>query len=151
DGILFAADTKAAAILAIETGDTKAVSNPPRLEVKAINQKIAGLLGTAVDQVLINDLAVNPISHQAYLAISRGRGPTSIPVLVRVKADGTPEVVALDKLKSSRAELPDAPIEGVVGEGNRQSNPRQESITDIAFFEDRVLVAGLSNEEFAST
>jgi hypothetical protein len=42
-------------------------------------------------------------------------------------------------------------VEGVVGEGNRQSNPRQESITDIAFFEDRVLVAGLSNEEFAST
>ena len=31
------------------------------------------------------------------------------------------------------------------------SNPRQESITDIAFFQDRLLVAGLSNEEWQST
>jgi hypothetical protein len=68
-----------------------------------------------------------------------------------VKGDAQPEVVKLDKVKFSRAELPDAPTEGVQGQGNRQSNPRQESITDIAFLEDRVLIAGLSNEEFAST
>jgi hypothetical protein len=59
--------------------------------------------------------------------------------------------VSLEKVKFSRGELPDAPVDGVVGQGNRQSNPRQESITDIAFLEDRVLIAGLSNEEFAST
>jgi hypothetical protein len=59
--------------------------------------------------------------------------------------------VALDKVMFARGELPDAPVDGVVGQGNRQSNPRQESITDIAFFQDRVLIAGLSNEEFAST
>src|SRR6185436_13931124 len=47
--------------------------------------------------------------------------------------------------------LPDAPVEGVVGRANAQSNPRQESITDITFFQDRVLIAGLSNEEFSST
>jgi hypothetical protein len=68
-----------------------------------------------------------------------------------VKTDGQPELVSLDKVKFSRAELPDAPVDGVVGQPNRQSNPRQESITDIAFLENRVLIAGLSNEEFAST
>src|SRR6267378_2362518 len=151
DGIIFVADTKAAAIVAIDTGDTKAAAGGALLQVKGINQKIAGLLGTTADQVLINDLAVNPISHKAYLAVSRGRGPDAVPVLVRVNTDGQPEVVALNKVKSSRAELPDAPVEGVTGQGNRQSNPRLESITDIAFFQDRVLLAGLSNEEFAST
>ncbi len=151
DGILFASDTKAAAILAIDTGDAKTASHTGPLQVKGINQKIAGLLGTAADQLLINGLAVNPISHNTYLAVSRGRGPDAIPVLVRVKTDGQSEVVSLEKVKSARAELPDAPVEGVVGQGNRQSNPRQESITDIAFFEDRLLVAGLSNEEFSST
>src|SRR5438105_2366093 len=151
DGILFAGDTRAAAIVAIETGDTKAASNGQLLQAKGINQTIAALLGITADQILINDLAVNPISHQAYLAVSRGRGPDAIPALIRVKTDGQPEMVSLDKVKFSRAELPDAPVEGVVGDGNRQSNPRQESITDIAFLEDRVLVAGLSNEEFAST
>src|SRR5881396_725073 len=151
EAILFVADTKAAAITAIATGDTTPATDAKPIKVEGINQKIAGLLGTTADQILIDDMAVNPISRNAYLAVSRGRGPDAAPVLVRVKSAGQPELVALDNVKSSRAELPDAPVEGVVGQGNRQSNPRQESITDIAFFEDRLLVAGLSNEEFAST
>src|SRR5439155_26882164 len=73
------------------------------------------------------------------------------PVLVRVKAGGPLEVVALDNVKFSRGELPDAPADAGAGPANRQGNPRQESITDIAFFQDRVLIAGLSNEEFSST
>ena len=151
DGILFIADTRSAAIIAVATGDTTTAAGAKALKVEGINQKIAGLLGTTADQILIDDMAVNPISHNAYLAVSRGRGPSAIPVLIRVKADGQPEVMALEKVKFSRGELPDAPVEGVTGPGNRQSNPRQESITDIAFLEDRVLIAGLSNEEFAST
>ena len=151
EGILFIADTKAASVTAIATGDTKPVTEAKALKVDGINQKIAGLLGTSADQLLIDDLAVNPISRSVYLAVSRGRGADAVPVLIRVNAHGQPEAVALDTVKFSRAELPDAPVEGVVGEGNRRSNPRQESITDVAFFQDRVLIAGLSNEEFAST
>ena len=151
DGILFVADSKAAAILAIATTDTKPAAGSKALNVEGINQKIAGLLGTSADQILIDDLAVNPISHNTYLAVSRGRGPTAVPVIVRVDTAGQLEAVALDKVKFSRAELPDAPVDGVVGAGQRQSNPRQESITDIAFLEDRLLIAGLSNEEFSST
>ena len=151
DGILFVADTKAAAVVAVATGDTKPASDSKPVKVEGINQKIAGLLGTGADQILIDDMAVNPISRNAYLAVSRGRGPNAVPVLVRVNTGSQLEVVSLDKVKFSRGELPDAPVDGVVGEGNRQSNPRQESITDIAFFQDRVMIAGLSNEEFAST
>lgn len=151
DGILFVADTKAAAVVAIATGDTKPAAGVASLKVEGINQKVAALLGTSADQILIADMAVNPISRNAYLAVSRGRGPEAVPVLVRVKTGGELEVVSLDKVKFSSGELPDAPVDGVVGQGNRQSNPRQESITDIAFFQDRVLIAGLSNEEFAST
>jgi len=151
EGILFVADTKAAAITAFVTGDTKPAKEAKPVKVEGINQKIAGLLGTSADQILIEDMVVNPISRNAYLAVSRGRGPDAVPVLIRVKADGPLEMVTLDKVKFSRGELPDAPVEGVTGKGNGQSNPRQESITDIAFLEDRVLIAGLSNEEFAST
>ncbi len=151
EGILFIADSKAAAITAVATGDTQAAPDAEPLKVAGINQKIAALIGTAPDQILINDLAVNPISRNVYLAVSRGRGPDATPVLVRVTADGSLALVDLESVKFSRGELPDAPMDGVVGEGQRRSNPRQESITDIGFLEDRVLVAGLSNEEFAST
>jgi hypothetical protein len=151
DGILFVADTKSAAIVAIATGDTKAAANAKPLKVEGINQKIAALLGTTADQILIEDLAINPTSRNAYLAVSRGRGPDAVPVLVRVKTDGQPEVVSLDKVKFSRAELPDPPADAMVGQGNRQSNPRRESITDIGFLDGRLFIAGLANEEFAST
>jgi hypothetical protein len=151
DGVLFIADTKSAAVTAVATGDTKASAGSNPVKVEGLDQKVAALVGTSPDQVLINDVAVNPASHNVYVAVSRGRGPDAVPVLLRVNSAGTIEPVKLDKVKFSRAELPDAPTEGVVGEGRRQSNPRQESITDVAFFQDRVIVAGLSNEEFAST
>jgi hypothetical protein len=149
-GILFIADTKAAAIVALATGDTTLASGAKSLKVEGVNQKIAALLGTTAEQIGLDDMAVNPMSRQVYIAVSRGRGPEATPVLLRIKADGQLEVVALDKMKFSRADLPDAPAESTGGAG-RGPSPRQESITDLAFFQDRVLVAGLSNEEFSSS
>lgn len=151
DGILFVGDSKSATVTAIATGDTSKAAAAKPLKVESINVKIAGLLGTSADQLLIDDLAVNPVSRNAYLAVSRGRGPDAVPVLVRVKTDGSPEVVDLEKVKHAVALLPDAPEDRETGEGRRRRNPRQEAITDLAFFQDRVLIAGLSNEEFAST
>ncbi|MCW5971195.1 MAG: hypothetical protein KIT57_22035 [Blastocatellales bacterium] len=151
DGILFVADTKAAAIIAIATGDVKSGGGSGAFRVEGVNEKISALLGTAPDQILIEDLAINPLSQNAYLSVSRGRGPDAIPVLVRVKTDGKMDVISTDKVKFSRADLPDPPVDGLIGQGNRQSNPRRESITDLEYFDGRVLVAGLANEEFAST
>ncbi len=150
EGILFAADTKAAAVVAIATGDTQAAP-AQAIRVAGIDQKVAALLGTTADQITINDLAVNPVSRKAYLSVSRGRGPDAAPALVRVDSAGQLELVGLEKVKHSRAELADAPLDKMVGEGNRQSNRRMESITDIAYLDGKLLVAGLSNEEFAST
>ncbi len=150
EGILFIADSKSAAVFALDTGDKKATP-AATLKVEAINGKIAAMLGTSADQITITDMAVNPISHNAYIAVARGRSASAAPVIIRVDKSGKLEAVSLDKMKFSKAVLPDAPVDGVVGEGNRKSNPRMESITDIAFLEDRVLIAGLSNEEFSSS
>src|SRR5688572_25426462 len=61
EGILFIADTKAAAIVAIATGDTKSAPGAKSLKVEKINQKIAALLGTEANEILISDMVVNPI------------------------------------------------------------------------------------------
>ena len=151
EGVLFIADTKAAAITAIATGDTKAAMGEVAIKSEAIDEKIAALLGTKSDQIVIEDLAVNPISKRAYLAVSRGKGPDAVSVLVRVKADGQPELVSLDKVRFSRAELPDPAADAMVEAGKKQQNRRLEAITDIAYVDGKVLVAGLSNEEFSSS
>lgn len=148
EGILFVADSKSAAVFAIATGDTKS-GKAGAIKADGLSQKIAAMLGTSADQVIIDDMVVNPVSKQVYLAVSKSRGPAS--VLLRMGSSGKLEAVSLDKVKFSKAVLPDAPVDGVVGDGKRKSNPRQESITDIGFIEDRVLIAGLSNEEFSSS
>jgi hypothetical protein len=63
-------------------------SQRPAIEVKSINEKIAGLLGSTPDQVLINDVAVNPLSKKIYISVSRGRGPEAVPVILRVDSAG---------------------------------------------------------------
>ncbi len=150
DGVLFVGDSKSASVVAIATGDTGKTDAKP-LRVEGISNQLAALLGASADQIIIDDLAVNPLSHNAYLAVSRGRGPDAIPVLIKVGLDGKPSVVKLDKVKHSTAQLPDPPVDGMVGRGRRAKNPRMEAITDLAFLEDRLLIAGLANEEFASS
>ena len=53
EGILFVGDAAAAAVYALDTGDRTA-GTAQALEIAGINQKIAGLLGTAPDQIMVN-------------------------------------------------------------------------------------------------
>jgi hypothetical protein len=139
DGILFIGDAQGAAIFAVSTGDTKPASRG-ELKVEAIDEKIGSLLGTNAKGIKINDLAVNPASGRAYLSVSRGQGPDAVPVIVRVEQGGKLEEVPLKDVPFAKAVLP-----------NASTKQRQMSITKIAFVKDRVFIAGLSNEEWAST
>jgi hypothetical protein len=142
DGVLFVGDTAGAAIFALDTGDKS--GRAAAVEVAGINQKIAALLGITPDQLQINDVAVNPASGRVYLSVSRGRGPDAIPVLLRTDAGGKLEEVALNNIRHSRVSLANVPA------ADAPRNGRRDSITDIAYADGRVWVAGLSNEEFAS-
>jgi hypothetical protein len=153
EGILFVADTQDAAIYALATEDQTPAATTKPLKIEKINEKIAALLGTTPQQILINDLAVNPISHKAYIAVSRGQGAAAQPVLLRVDQDGKLEVWSLDNVKFAKASLPDAPEPAAAGAAapKRGQPTRRESITDLSYLDGRLLVAGLSNEEFASS
>lgn len=140
DGVLFVGDPQGAAIFAIDTGDrTMAPAGPYKLA--NIDQKAAAALGTDAKGILINDMAVNPASGRAYLSLSRGKGPDAAPVLLKVERDGKISEVSLKNIKFAKAVLPNP-----AGPGKG----RQDVITHIAFHKDKVIVAGLSNEEFAS-
>ncbi|MEE2737523.1 MAG: hypothetical protein VX435_04820 [Planctomycetota bacterium] len=146
DGVLFVADSKQAVIFALDTQDSKAAVNNRTLEVTGINQRIAGMVGVPSDELLINDMAVNPISHNVYLSVSRGRGPNATPLLMKVTSDGGITELVLDKIHFSKATLPNPPLPGGTGRRNR----RAQAITDMAYVDGQLFVAGLSNEEFSS-
>ena len=76
DGILFVADSTDAKIVALDTGDRTPRKNPPQLDFKGLNLKIAAMLGTTPKQLILDDVVVNPISKNIYISASRGRGLT---------------------------------------------------------------------------
>jgi len=141
EGILLVGDTQAATIFAIATEDTTAAKTFEKFHVGAINEKIANMLGVDMKQLTVNDMATNPISGNVYFSVSRGKGTDAKPAIVRVDPKGKLSEFALKDVKFSKASIANPPAEG---------KNRQESITQVAFVKDRVYVAGLSNEEFAS-
>jgi hypothetical protein len=147
DGILFVGDSQGAKVFALDTGDRDAGSG--KVSIAGINEKIAAMLGTAADQILINDMAVNPISKKVYLSVSRGRGPDAAAVIVRVDSAGKIEELSLDNIKHDSVEITNAP--SADAQDRRGDRLRMQSITDLAYVEGKVFIAGLSNEEFSST
>ncbi len=145
-GVLFVGDALGATIWALDTGDRTPGSG--KINVSGLHEKVAAMLGTAPDQVAINDMIVNPISHKAYLSVSRGRGPDAVPVILRLDAAGKIEELSLDNRKHAQVSLQNAPARDA--KDSRGNSLRMEAITDLHYVDGKVFIAGLSNEEFAS-
>jgi hypothetical protein len=145
-GILFVGDSVGGSIVAIDTADTKAPASAVKINVEGVDAKIAALVGIPRDQVVVNDVAVNPVSKNVYLSASRGRGPDAMPLIVRVDASGTVTPLSLDNAKHATVSLSDSPA----ANGTGRQNPRMQTITDMVYVNGNILVAGLSNEEWSS-
>lgn len=133
DGTLYVADPQVGAVVAVPTP-----AGPPGtadLAIDDLGGKLAKLLGTA--DLTVNDLKVRPTAGELYLSVTAGKGDAARPAVVRVGHDGTPAAVDV----TGKACV-------LAGAKNTQ---RQEAITCMAVAGNRLLVAGLSNEEFAST
>lgn len=140
NGILFVGDSLGAQIVAIDTGDTKAASSAA-VNVQGIDAKIAAALGTMPDQISIKDVVTNPVSKNVYLSVNRGRGADAKAVILKLDTAGKLSEVSLDNVKYSAAALPNP---------QKQTSDRNPTITQIRYVDGKVLVAGLSNEEFSS-
>jgi hypothetical protein len=152
DGILFVADNAGGTVVAIDTQDRKKVASA-QINVQGVDAKIAALVGVTPDQIVINDVKVNPISKNAYISVSRGQGPAAMPLIVRVEPDGNVSNVSLDNVKRASVSLVDAaPDNGPVAGYPAFGLPlRMLTITDMAYMNGNLLVAGLSNEEWSSS
>jgi hypothetical protein len=148
-GVLFVGDPQGAAIFAIGVGQAPDAPIGEGFKLEAANAKIAALLGTTASDLLINDVAVEPGTNVAYVSVSRGRGPDAEPAIIRVDGKGNLSALPLDKVSYAKVTISNAPAEGQ--KDKRGRSLRQESITDLAFVDGRLFIAGLSNEEFAST
>jgi hypothetical protein len=110
---------------------------------------IAQLLSSTPESITINDLAVNPVSGNVFVAATNGSGANATPAIIRVGEKIT--VVSLDKIPFQEATLTNAPEDKEVTRGNRTMNPRNDSITDLAYAEGKVFVSGLAASDAPSS
>ncbi len=143
DGVLFIGDPSAACVYALDTADRES-GEFQAFEVENIDEKVAAALGTTKDAVRVNDMAVNPISGQVYLSVNGG----DAGIILKVSQSGEISEFALKDIKHAVANLPNAP--GEDEKDRRGRSLRVNSITDISLIDNQIVVAGLSNEEFAS-
>lgn len=162
EGILFVGDGKAGAVHALEIPVPQGTTPfEGEVEILQVDRRIAALLGTKTEDVMVHDLAVDPRSGRAYLAVSRGAAawddiwllPNDVAdadLLIRVDPDGTVSEVPVDRLERTSARLPN-PVEDKPHVWKEGISQRAETVTDLAWSDGTLFVAGLSNEEFAST
>jgi hypothetical protein len=173
EDLLFVADNVGATITAIDVEDTGVAGSPAAFDLDDLDTKLASFLGCQPDDIIVCDLVVHPRTHNLYLSVMRGRGDEATPVIVRIDTrSGALGDVPLEDVSFSQVALEDAPAPdgepgdfqlGGRGEGQRMELPdgrtiylsrvpaRTSTVTDMAFVDGLLLVAGMSNEEFSST
>ena len=150
DGTLLLADSRAAAVYAIDVAEAHRDTSATGVRIDDVDGKIAAALGTTRDQIRIVDMAAHPKSQTLYFSLTRGRGDAAVPLLVSVtKVDERVTVLPLESIRHARAELRDAPAPDAKTPWGAPQ--RAMAITDLALADGELYVAGLSNEEFAST
>jgi hypothetical protein len=173
EDVLFVADNLRGAVLAIDIADPAptAKGNEP-LDVSNIDAKLASILRCNIGDVHIRDLAAHPRTHNVYLSGQRGFGDQAVPFLVRVdRLSGDVAELDLTRVSFDEMLLQDAPPDDdqrVVSELGPNPDAeefefngvklliarrpaRTATVTDLAYVDGTLLIAGMSNEEFAST
>jgi hypothetical protein len=145
DGTLFIGDSKSASVFAVLTGDNQKVEKGIAVDIKKFDQKIAAALGTTADNISITDIVVNPLSRKVYCAVQLNDGSSA---LLKIEGE-TLTAVNLKNVEYSVVSLNNAPAEDAKDQRGRPL--RVSSVTDIGFYDGKVLVSGLSNQEFSST
>ncbi|WP_422981652.1 hypothetical protein [Undibacterium sp. Ji50W] len=145
---LFVADWKGARIFALPVPAPARPAGKP-FNLMDVQAPIAKALGVVPTALRFEDLAVQPDSELAYVALTvrGGKGPGK-PAIVSIDATG--KVRRLDLARTSgSAPITDAPTADVTF---WHDLPEQTlTVTDMRYYQNKLYVAGLSNRSFAST
>jgi hypothetical protein len=161
DGTLFVGDARGGALFAIDIGPRTQPAKVEAVTLGDVETKVAALIGTRADDVVIHDMAADPISYDIYLAVSRNRGkwrsqwhlPNDLgdaTELLRIDQQGRLHGVDLAGRPFTSTQLPRLLAPGRKHEFKPDVDPRTEAITDLAWDDGTLWVSGLSNEEFSS-
>jgi hypothetical protein len=143
--VLFVADWKAAKVHAIELPPAPHKPAGTAFNILDLEALLSRQVGGA--RVYVEDMVVRPGTAQVYVAVSYGAAKT--PALFRVTGDGNARRVDLKAAPSTSVVLREAPTTHATFW--KRTPERSFTVTDMKWRDGELFVAGLSNQNFAST
>ena len=145
DNVLFVADWKAAQVHAIQLPPAPRKAAAAAFNILDLEDLLSRQVGGV--RITVDDMAVRPGTGEVYVAISYGAAKT--PALFVVTSDGKARRFDLKAAKDTSIALREAPT---TNESFWKETPeRSFTVTDMKWHDGELFVAGLSNQDFAST
>ena len=145
ENVLFVADWKSARVHAITLPGAAQKPAGTTFNILDLDSVLSKQVGGA--KVTIEDMVVRPGTAEAYIGVSYGAAKT--PALIVVTSDQRARRVNLKAAKSTSIALRDAPTSNY--KFWRETPERSFTVTDMKWRDGELFIAGLSNQDFAST
>jgi hypothetical protein len=145
DNILFVADWKAARVHAIKLAAAPQKPAGTAFNILDLEQLLSAQVGGA--RVIVEDMTVRPGTAEVYVAVSYGAAKT--PALIVVTSDKRARRIDLKAAASTSVALREAPTTDY--KFWKETPERSFTVTDMKWRDGELFVAGLSNQNFAST
>ena len=145
ENVLFVADWKSARVHAITLPGAAQKPAGTTFNILDLDSVLSKQVGGA--KVTIEDMVVRPGTAEAYIGVSYGAAKT--PALIVVTSDQKARRVNLKAAKSTSIALRDAPTSNY--KFWRETPERSFTVTDMKWRDGELFIAGLSNQDFAST
>jgi len=145
ENVLFVADWKSARVHAITLPGAAQKPAGTAFNILDLDGVLSRQVGGA--KAIVEDMVVRPGTAEVYIAVSYGAA--KIPALIVVTSDQKARRVNLKAAKSTSIALRDAPTSNY--KFWREMPERSFTVTDMKWRDGDLLIAGLSNQDFAST
>lgn len=142
---LFIADWKAARIHAISLPAAPQQPSGSAFNILDLESLLSAQVGGA--KVTVEDMVVRPGTAQVYVAVSYGNA--KMPALIMVTSDRKARRIDLKAAASTSVALRDAPTTDY--SFWKETPERSFTVTDMKWRDGELFVAGLSDQDFAST
>jgi len=145
ENVLFVADWKSARVHALTLPPAAQEPAGTAFNILDLEDLLSRQVGGA--KVTVQDMVVRPGTAEVYIAVSYGAAKA--PALIVVSSDQRARRVNLKAAKSTSIALRDAPASHY--KFWRETPERSFTVTDMKWRDGELFIAGLSNQDFAST
>lgn len=164
-GTLFVGDNYNGAIYAFDMKGGPALEQEAAVNILGIDVKIADVLGVAPRALAINDMAVNPVSAEIYISVTRIGNFDSAPAIMKITQAGEIELLDLASLNFQKQALDHYPDQETtfrprgLGENPPQVRDLAKgeitlsslAIMDMEYHDGELFVSGVAFDNFLST